>query len=185
MCIRDSPLWTLSKQKFAQISQSICVACYIRCDLDLWTFDLEKYCHKTIGIAIVNTVFAKYCYWYWVLLTFLWTAHAAARLCGNCKHDTVCVFIVYCPESSGFTYSTEGRRACFKLMTTKTDWESAKNQCPVQHQQAHLVVIKDVKKQKAVKEFIQGEDITIYRGCFEDTVKLFRWGFLQQRPKYY
>ena len=34
-------LWTWNKQKFAQISQSICVACYIRCDLDLWPIDLE------------------------------------------------------------------------------------------------------------------------------------------------
>ena len=30
-----TPLVNISKQKFAQISQSICVACYIRCDLDL------------------------------------------------------------------------------------------------------------------------------------------------------
>ena len=30
-----TPLVTLNKQKFALISQLICVACYIRCDLDL------------------------------------------------------------------------------------------------------------------------------------------------------
>ena len=36
--VEPRPLSTLNKQ---QISQSICVGCYIRCDLDLWPFDLE------------------------------------------------------------------------------------------------------------------------------------------------
>ena len=75
----------------------------------------------------------------------------------------VCL-VYYCPESIGFTYTAkDGNRSCLKLMTAKTDWHSASNECAAQHEKAHLVVINTNKKKAPVKKFIQGEDITSYR----------------------
>jgi len=77
-----------------------------------------------------------------------------------CVHGTVC--LVECPTSSGFTYmSNSGLKTCFKLVPQNADWLLASSTC-LQHQ-AHLVVINDARKQLAVKNFVEGEDMTSYR----------------------
>jgi len=68
----------------------------------------------------------------------------------------------YCPETDGFTYDSSSG-TCFKLVAENVDWATANTRCHAQHSQAHLVVISNATKQTAVKDFIEGEDLTIYQ----------------------
>jgi len=73
--------------------------------------------------------------------------------------NTVCVRLVYCPTSSGFTHDSN-TSTCLQLATQSANWSDASSSCHALHQRAHLVVINNQTKQKAVKMFIKGRHIT-------------------------
>jgi len=82
----------------------------------------------------------------------------------HCKYVNVFLCLVECPASSGFKYtSNSGNRTCLKLIQQKFQWSSASTECPSRHSQAHLVVINGTWKQMAVKNLVDGEDMSARR----------------------
>ena len=74
------------------------------------------------------------------------------------------VCLVYCSESSGFTYDTDNG-TCFKLVTEPVVLQDANTGCHNLNPHAHLVVIQNAAKQDLVTRFI-GENTTSYRQRF-------------------